>query len=206
MQRKRNKCFLDSLIVSISRARHWKNWQRRKTRNKSLLSRWKEIATWWRTYLFVLYGSQGVYILLEPISCLSCNVNLHTIHRLSLNLTPGVTSINVCPCLHTVHRAKFRSHLAKTRQPFDCFEHRIFNVPRVSGSVRNFLKCFTTSWLRAVPPFSNKYLRISTRDSSLGVAILSLLDSAAAPPFPLFRRTVDKNDLCVGTRNEFRTV
>lgn len=47
------------------------------------------------TYLFVLYSSQGVYIFLELISCLDCNVNLNTIHQLSLNLKLNVKSINV---------------------------------------------------------------------------------------------------------------
>lgn len=48
----------------------------------------------------------------------------------------------------------------------------VANLPRVSGCVKKALKCLTRSWFFAEPPFCNKYCRISSRDNSLGAAML----------------------------------
>ena len=58
---------------------------------------------------------------------------------------------------------------------FEKYSRRRDRLPRLSGSVRNFLKWRTRSWLRAEPPLSRRYLRISSRDNSLGDAIASYM-------------------------------
>ena len=47
------------------------------------------------------------------------------------------------------------------------------SIPRVSGLVRNPLKCLTKSWFVTFPPFSNIKSRIASNDIPRDTAILN---------------------------------